>query len=462
MTPDQLSNGSIDALRAGGRAVYTPGDTGYDEARAAWNLVVDQHPALVLMARNAADIQAGIKYARANRLDVALQATGHGVVRPADGALLINTSAMNGVTIDPDAGTAWVEAGAKWGDVLPRAQAHGLAPLLGSSPEVGAIGYTLGGGAGWLVRKYGLATDAVNSFEVVTADGELRTVSAAEYPDLFWGMRGGGGSLAAVTRMNINLVPVSTVLGGSLIYPAEMAGPMMREWREWVHTVPDEMTTSVKIMNFPDMEMVPEPMRGQTFAMLSVCYCGDTDDGEELLSHWHGWQEPLMSSVREMPFTDVAEISQDPPDPMPSFVTNAWVSEMTDEAIDAMVRYGTLQEAQLPLIFLEVRHLGGAAAANDGAGSAFGHRDAEFLMELVGLVPAPPLFAALSGYANQLKEEMAPALSGTVYVNFLEGEEAVARIRDGFPPQKFDKLVALKARYDPDNLFNRTMAIPVS
>ncbi len=462
MTTEQQSNSSIDALRAGGRAVYTPGDAGYDAARAAWNLLVDQHPALVLMARNAADIQAGINYARANGLDVAMQATGHGVVRPADGALLINTSAMNGVTIDPDTGTAWVEAGAEWGDVLPKAQEHGLAPLLGSSPGVGAVGYTLGGGAGWLVRKYGLATDSVLAFEVVTADGQLRTVSATEHPDLFWGMRGGGGSLAAVTRMNISLVPVSTVLGGSLIYPAGLAGPLMREWRDWVKSVPDEMTTSVKVMNFPDMEMVPEPMRGQTFAMLSVCYCGDMDDGQTLLRHWHAWQEPLMSSVREMPFADVAEISQDPPDPMPSFVTNAWVSEMSDQAIDAMVRYGTLQEAHLPLIFLEVRHVGGAAAANNGAGSAFGHRDAEFLMELVGLVPAPPLFAALTGYANQLKEEMAPALPGTVYVNFLEGQEAVARIRDGFPPETFSKLVELKAMYDPDNLFNRTMAIPVS
>ena len=169
-----------------------------------------------------------------------------------------------------------------------------------------------------------------------------------------------------------------------------------------------------------------------------------------------------MSSVREMPFNDVAEISQDPPDPMPSFVTNAWVNEMSDEAIDAMVRYGTLQVAQLPLIFLEVRHMGGAAAANDGAGSAFGYRDAEFLMELVGLVPAPPLFAALTGYANQLKGEIAAALSGTVYVNFLEGEEAVARIRDGFPPDKFSKLVELKAKYDPNNLFSRAMAIPAS
>lgn len=452
---------SVDDLRDGGRrTVYLPADAGYDEARAAWNLVVDQHPAAVLMAESAGDIQAGIQYARRNGLDVMLQATGHGVIRPADGALLINTSRMNGVSIDPDARIAWIEAGATWGQVLPKAQEHGLAPLLGSSPGVGAVAYTLGGGAGWLARKYGLACDSVNRFEVVTAEGEKRTVSPDENPDLFWGLRGGGGALAAVTGMEVRLFPVDTVLGGSIVYPAALAGKIFREWRQWIRTVPEELTTSVKIINFPDMDIVPEPMRGQTFVMVSACYAGPVEEGATLMEHWTEWQEPVMNLLRPMPFSDVAEISQDPADPMPSFVTGAWVRELTDDAIEAMVRYATLQEAQLPLIFLEVRHLGGAVTRQDENGSAFGHRDAELLLELVGLAPAPPVFAALTAYADQLKAELAPALTGTVYMNFLEGEESVARVRDGFTPEKFARLVELKAKYDPDHVFNRAIAIP--
>lgn len=447
---------AIDTLRdrvAG--EVIAPGDAGYDDGRAAFNVAFEHRPALVVMAEGAADVVAAVRFAAGHGLDLAVQATGHGVVLPADDALLINTARMTGVTVDPEARTARIEAGTRWGEVLAATQAHGLAPLLGSSPTVGAVGYTLGGGLGWLARKYGLAADSAVSFEVVTAEGEQLTASAEENTELFWGLRGGGGGLAIVTAMTVRLFPVEMVYGGGLIYPGEMAADVMRRWRDWLPSLPEEMTSSVKIMNFPDMEIAPPPLRGKTVVMVLGAYCGALDEGEALINQWRGWQAPMMDMFGPMPFAEVARISNDPTDPMPAYVTGAWLRELSDAAIDAIVRYGTLQEARLPLIFLDVRHIGGAVRRGDAAASAFGDRESELLLEAVGMIPAPPLWEALDGYMGRLKAELGPALSGTVYMNFLEGEERNERVGDTFPPATLARLAALKKQYDPANRLNR-------
>jgi FAD/FMN-containing dehydrogenase len=328
--------------------VIAPGDAGYDDGRAAFNVAFEHRPALVVMAEGAADVVAAVRFAAGHGLDLAVQATGHGVVLPADDALLINTARMTGVTVDPEARTARIEAGTRWGEVLAATQTHGLAPLLGSSPTVGAVGYTLGGGLGWLARKYGLAADSAVSFEVVTAEGEQLTASAEENTELFWGLRGGGGGLAIVTAMTVRLFPVEMVYGGGLIYPGEMAADVMRRWRDWLPSLPEEMTSSVKIMNFPDMEIAPPPLRGKTVVMVLGAYCGALDEGKALVDQWREWQAPMMDMFGPMPFAEVAHISNDPTDPMPAYVTGAWLRELSDAAIDAIVRYGTLQEARLP------------------------------------------------------------------------------------------------------------------
>ena len=298
-------------------AVITPDDPRYDELRLAWNRSVVQYPAVIVQAECAADVAEAVRFAQQAGLGVAVQATGHGNVRPANGALLILTAGLNGVQVDDVARTAWVEAGVKWGAVLEKAQAVGLAPLLGSSPDVGAIGYTLGGGMGWLARKYGLSADHVLRFEVVTADGQLRYASASENSDLFWGLRGGGGSLGIVTGMEIELFPVTTVYGGNLFYPFEMAREVFVHYREWVATAPEELTSSIVIMNFPPIPAIPEPLRGQTFVMVRGCYSGPVAEGERLLEHWRTWRTPFIDDFKTMPFSAVATISNDPVDPMP-------------------------------------------------------------------------------------------------------------------------------------------------
>lgn len=442
-----------------GGDVYVPTDEQYDAARLAWNLMVDQHPALVVMPANSADIATAVRFAAEHGLGVALQSTGHGATRPADDALLINTVNMNRVTIDAEAETAWVEAGARWGQVLDKAQDHGLAPLLGSSPDVGAVGYTLGGGFGWLGRKYGLAADSVRRFEVITADGEALTVSATENPELFWGMRGGGGGLAAVTGMEIQLYPVTQVYGGFLVYPGDMATALLRRWRDWIETVSDEMTSSLRIMNLPDFEFIPEPIRGKTVTMLAGCYCGAVEEGAALIQAWRDWQAPMMDAFRPMPFRDAGQISQDPEEPSPSFSRGFWLKALDDDTIDAFVRYSTLQEGQVPLIGTDFRHAGGAVARADRAATAFGDRDHEILVQFIGIVPAPPLSAALHAYTDRLLAEITPALAGTVYMNFLEGAESAARVREGFPDGKYERLAALKQQYDPGNRFGYGFAL---
>lgn len=430
-------------------AVLVQGDSGYDAARSAWNLNVEQRPAVIVLAQAVADVVAAVRYARQTGLGIAVQATGHGVVRAADDALLIVTAGLKDVQIDEGMATARVEAGVRWGEVLEHAQRAGLAPLLGSSPHVGVMGYTLGGGMGWLARKYGMALDSVLAFEVVMPDGRLVHASAREHTDLFWGLRGGGGALGIVTAMEIALYPVTTVYGGNLFYPAALAKAVLTRYRDWVQTLPDAMTTSVVIMNYPPIPAVPEALRGQTMVIVRGCYAGDVAEGQRLIDEWRTWHAPQIDAFRAMPFNEVAAISMDPVDPMPSKHTGAWLSGLSDAAIDALVRGGVPQNEPLPLVFIELRHAGGAIARHGGA--AFSHRNGVFNLFINGLTPTPEAKAAFTRHTDAIKAQLQPVMTGGVYLNFLEGEEAQRRTQDGYSPEAYARLTALKTAIDPTN-----------
>ncbi len=440
-------------------AVIYPGDPDYDTARTPWNLVFDQHPELIVIAHDADDIAAAVCYAAEHDLGVSVQATGHGMRTPADDALLIRTSQMTGVEVDPVTQTAWVEAGAKWAHVLEAAQAHGLAPLLGSSPDVGAVGYTLGGGIGWLARKHGLAADSALAFDVVTADGRQLHVSEQEQSDLFWGLRGGGGSLAIVTRMKIRLYPVTTVYAGNLLYPAEMARDVMARYRDWIPTLPDEMTSSVVLLNVPPLPIMPEPLRGKSFAVVRGCYTGDLEAGAALIDDWRRWQPPAIDMFGPMPFSQSAAISQDPEDPTPAVVTGAWLSNLDEAASEALTRFTLPQDGPPLIVFSEVRHIGGAVSRGDVGGAAYGSRDAELLLEVVSIAPTPEIAGAARSHIAAMMAALGPAQSGKVYMNFMEGQEAHERIADGFSPESFQRLRQLKRAWDPGNRLRYGFAI---
>ena len=430
-------------------AVIIPEDHRYDRARQAWNLSVDQQPALIVVPKTAADVVEAVRFARHEGFSIAVQATGHGNVRPADDCLLILTSDLQGVEVDAQAQTAWVEAGVKWEKVLAKAQAVGLAPLLGSSPDVGAVGYTLGGGMGWLARKYGLSADSVNTFEVVTTDGQLRRVSATENSDLFWGLRGGGGSLGIITGMEIKLYPVTTVYGGNLFYPIDQAKTVITHYREWLPLLPDELTSSIAIMNFPPIPDVPEFLRGQSFVMVRGCYTGPVEQGEALLDYWRSWQAPVIDDFKVLPFTQSAAISNDPVDPIGAQSNGAWLRELSNEAIDILIERINPANGS-PLAFIEVRHAGGAMTKPQA--SAYSNRSETLSLQMVGAVFSPEGHQALLTYMNETKQALQPYLSGRVYMNFLEGKVSQEQIRNGYAPEAYERLTQLKAKYDPDNV----------
>jgi FAD/FMN-containing dehydrogenase len=455
ITPDRL--GQLQTRLQG--AAIGPDHPRYHEARHAFNLANDQRPAAIVEAGGAADVAEAIRFAQEAGLGVAIQSTGHGA-QPADGALLILTSRMTGVQINAAARTAWVEAGARWGQVLEPAQAAGLAPLLGSSPGVGVMGYTLGGGLGWLARKYGLAADSVRAFEVVTADGQVRRASASENSDLFWALRGGGGSFGVVTGMEIQLYPVTVVFGGNLIYPVELAKEVFTRYRAWIAAAPEALTSSVLVMNFPPLPAVPEFLRGKSTVIVRGLYCGPAAEGQALLAEWLNWQAPLANLWRAMPFSEVATVSNDPKDPVPGYSTGAWLAGLSDASIDAIIRYGVAQPGSAAPIFVEVRHVGGAMGRVNGEANAFGNRQAELLLNLVALAPTPAIRERAAAQAQQLKQALQPDLTGGVYMNFLEREEARARTRDAYRPENYRRLQALKAQFDPANLFRFGFNIP--
>jgi FAD/FMN-containing dehydrogenase len=435
--------------------VILPGDPRYDELRAAWNLTVDQHPALIVVAANAADMAAAVRFAREADLKVAVQATGHGVILPANDSLLIITSEFTEVRVDAESRTAWVSAGAKWGKVLEVAHAVGLAPLLGSSPEVGAIGYTLGGGTGWLARKYGLSIDSVNCFEVVTAEGHIVEASGTQNSDLFWGLRGGGGGLGVITGMEIRLYPVAEFYGGNLYYPIDCAPELFARYRAWTASAPDELTSSIVIMNYPPLPFFPEPLRGKTIAQIRGAYCGPIEQGEALLKYWRDWQAPLIDDFAARPFSDIAKVSNDPVDPMPDMFSGAWLADLSDETLATLIEYGSAVSSPSPLIVTEVRHAGGAIARVDPASNVFGHRTAPHVLAMIGAAPTPDMHAALRQHLDQFKRALQPHMLG-VYPNFLEGEEARMCARDAFSPEAYRRLQEIKERYDPDNRFSHS------
>lgn len=436
-------------------AVLTSGDTGYDEARAAWNVVVQQRPAVIVVPESVADVAAAVRFARANGLRVAIQATGHGVARPADDAVLIVTSKLDTVTVDPASRTARVSAGAKWGAVLAPAQEHGLAPLLGSTTDVGAIGYTLGGGMGWLARRYGLASDSVRSFDLVTPDGTEVHASADERPELFWALTGGGGgTLGVITAMEIDLYPVRTVYAGNLLYPVEMAREVMTRWREWARGASDELTSSVVLMNFPPFEEVPEPIRGKSFVIVRGCWSGDLAEGEALIDQWRAWRAPAIDMFGPMPFSAADTISNDPVDPTPAMVTTEWFDELADEAIDIVIRATVPAPCQPPsLVFSEIRHAGGAIRAKAPKAANDRGRSGELLLEMVGFVPYPHAGLALEAHLRHTRQALAPYVTGAAYLNFTEGRERQDRTDAAFSAEHLSRVQAVKAAVDPDDRF---------
>ncbi len=441
-------------------AVLAPGEPGFDEHRLAWNLAFEHHPAVIVKPTDGGDVAVAVGHAAEVGLAVAVQATGHGVIRPADDAMLIVMTDVDDVVVDPENWTARIGAGAKWQKVLDLATALGLAPLLGSTPDVGAVGYTLGGGMGWLARKYGLSADHVRSIDIVTADGVLRTASPESESELFWALRGGGaGSLGVVTSIEIDLVPVTSIYAGNLLYPAGMARDVFARYREWLPAIPDELTSSVCLMNFPPIEDVPEIIRGRSFTIVRGAFIGSDAEGEHLLRHWRRWRIPELDMWGRIPMAEIATVSNDPLDPMPAVVTTEWVDDITDRLADILTRAVFEQDGPSPVLFAELRHAGGAMARAPEVPNAYGNRERRHLLEAVGIGFDAAAMARLEAFLGQLRADLSSHVAGGAYLNFLEGDEKVRRASEGFDEAAWERLRALKAELDPGNVFRNGLPL---
>jgi FAD/FMN-containing dehydrogenase len=427
-----------------------PGDSAWDASRQAWNLVADQHPALVVLAESANDVATAVRFAREHDLQVAPQSTGHGAPPMADlgDALLLRTARMAAVTVDPDAATATTGAGARWGEVCGPAAEHGLACLHGSSGTVGVAGYTLSGGLGWLARSRGFACNSVRSMEVVTADGEIRTIGPDSEPDLFWALRGGGGTHAIVTSFEHELVMLPEAHAGSLMWPIEKAGEVAHAWREWAESAPDELATTLKLLRFPPFPEIPEPLRGRALVSVTLVFSGDAAAGEELAATMRAVGEPYMDTVATVPAPALATVAGDPEDPVPGLTAGVLLESLDAEAVDVFVELAG-PDADVPLIFLELRRLGGALERSSPDHGARDTAGGGYLMNGVGAMMSPELGVAIREVLAGAERRMAPWAADHYLLAFAEQRED---LRSSFTPEVADRLERIKADYDPDGL----------
>ncbi|HEY2600189.1 MAG TPA: FAD-binding oxidoreductase [Thermoleophilaceae bacterium] len=428
--------------------VHAPGEPGYDETRSAFNLAVEQRPAVIVVAESAADVVNTVRYARSAGLRVAPQGTSHGAsaLESLENAILLRTTRMRGVEIYPATRTARVEAGAEWQDVTHPAHEHGLASLAGSAPDVGVVGYTLGGGLGWLARRYGLSGNSVVAVEIVTPDGELVRADSKHEPDIFWAVCGGGGSVGVVTAIEIQLYPLREAYAGALFFPLERASEVLHAWREWVETVPDEVTSVGRIMQFPPIPDVPEPLRGNSFTLVEAAYLGDEFEGAELIRPLRELG-PVIDTFAMIPVPELQNLHMDPPQPVPYEGDGMFLADAPSGAIDAMVAVGG-PGSNSPLLSLELRHLGGALA-NGPADAAQGRIDAKFGMFAVGMAVTPEMAEAVGSHVRLVKDLFSPWGAEFDYYNFAESQ---AQADEVLPSDSYRRLREIKAKYDPGEM----------
>jgi FAD/FMN-containing dehydrogenase len=419
-------------------------DPEFPTASQGWSRAVQQRPLAVVEVADAADVVATVRYARARGLPVSAQATGHGATSTVDGTLLVRTTGLGEFTVDGDAGQARVGAGVAWGAALRDLNGTGRIGLAGSNPSPSVVGYLLGGGLSWFGRRYGNAAHHVYSLDVVSADGELTTVTAETDPELFWALRGGGGDLAIVTAAVIALPAEPEVVGGRLMWPIDRAGEVVAAYRQITQAAPRELTAWLQLLSFPDLPMLPPPLRGQRFVAVDAAYLGAADTARELLAPALAVDGRVQDSVGPLAIGDLGTITAEPTEPSAS-VTFSLSLERFDEALSEAL----LAAAAPEVVGIQIRHLGGAFADAVPGGGVAGVVAEPYFCSAVALAVSPEVKAAgLAGFAR-LNAALAPAAAPRVPFNGLGGDDPTSR---AFAAEDLDRLRRLKGERDPDNL----------
>jgi hypothetical protein len=442
-----LSSQAVASLRSAMAGdAFLPDHSGYDEARRAWNLAVDERPAVIAVVASAADVVEAVRFARAEGLRIAPQGTGHGSgpLESLASAMLIRTLPMRRVDIDPATRTVRAEAGVRWQDVAGPAAVHGLAGLAGTSPNVGVAGYTLGGGLGWLARRYGMAANSVTAADIVTPDGRLAHTDSDREPDLLWAIRGGGGSVGVVTALEMTLYPVRELYAGALFFPVQRSLPVLRAWREWTDTRPDGVTSLGRIMRVPSDPSAPEQVRGRAWVIVEAAYIGDAEAGAELFKPLRQLG-PEVDTIEVTPAPGLGRLHMDPKEPVPFQGDGALLTDLPAAAIDALVSLAG-PDADTALASVEVRHLGGRLAQADPGGGAQPKLDAGFLVFSTGMTATPGEADAVRSQAQALNDALASWRAGYDEYNLRESAAGASCV---LAPSSYRRLQEIKAEYDP-------------
>jgi FAD/FMN-containing dehydrogenase len=445
----QISDAGIDPGPTG--TLLYPGDSGWDEARTPWVINVDQQPAAVALVRSVDDVSAVVTGARRNGLKVMAQSTGHAAmpVGALTHTVLVRTAALNDIHVNPAGRTVWAGSGTDWQAVTAAVAKHGLAVQAGSAPDVGIAGFLLSGGLSWLSRSRGLAVNDVLKVQVVGADGIPRVVDHDHESDIFWALRGGGGGFGVVTGFELRLHELPTVSAGALFFPMPRAGEVLHAWRRWTRSVSNRTASCGRLLQFPPLPDLPEPLRGQAFAAVDVAHQGDLAELDATIAPLRELG-PGLDTIAEIPTAELFALHMDPPGPTPVRANGMLLNDVPPAAIDALVACAGHGSGS-PLLSVELRHLGGAIAERPADAGAIGHLEAEFLMFAVGVTPDATTAAKVDGHVQLVEQALLPWGASIHYANF---DERPGGGRNRFHDRvTLERLRAVKARVDPTGMF---------
>ncbi|MCU1405319.1 MAG: mcrA [Glaciihabitans sp.] len=433
--------------------VLTPGDPGFAAEVAGWDVLATNRPDVVVGVTHEGDVAAAVRFARDRGLRVTVQASGHGASGPITSGVLITTGRLNGVSVDPVATTATIDAGVSWQAVIDASAPHGLIPIAGSSTTVGVVGYLLGGGLGPLSRSHGFSSDYLRSLTVVTSDGEIVEASADSNSDLFWALRGGKVGFGIVVSVRLALVRASSLYAGSLLFDGDDIEPALRGWIDYTATAPDSVTTSIAIMRLPDIPLIPAPLRGHTLLSLRFAYLGDAAEGASLAKPLRALAPVYLDAIASMPLVNVALIHGDPTRPMPSLLRGGMLDRV-DQDLATAVLEAVGPHKQVPIVAFELRHLGGATHRDVPEGSAVGGRAGNFTVMAIS-VPDPSLFETVVPAAiNGVFAAISPWASTAMNINFLATIPNEAVFASAWPAEMFTRLTEIRRRWDPAGIFS--------
>jgi FAD/FMN-containing dehydrogenase len=436
--------------------VIEPDDAGYEEARTVFYGWVDRRPAVIVRVADASDVSRVVDFVRETGLELAVRSGGHSLAGHgvSNGGIVLDLSDMKALDIDAERRTAWAQTGLTAGEYTVAAGAYGLATGFGDTGSVGIGGLTLGGGVGFLVRKYGLTIDDLLAAEIVTADGQLLHVDAETHPDLFWAIRGGGGNFGVATRFQFRLHEVNTIVGGMLLLPAQpdVIASLVAE----AEAAPEELSVIANILVAPPLPFLPAEYHGRLVIMALLAYAGAVDDGERAITPFRVLARPIVDMVRPMRYPEIYKLTEGGPRPVEEVARSLFVDTIDGRAAEAIVAH--LQASTAPLAVAQLRVLGGAMARVPAEATAFAHRGRRVMVVIGAVYERPDEAEVHEAWVTSLAAALSQGISG-VYVNFL-GDEGEARVREAYPGATWDRLVAIKQRYDPTNLFRLNQNIP--